>query len=93
LCSKPPTSSFLLTTIVEGDTTTPVDVTTLVYEEIKGMDPNIVPEPNPGTSASAASNYVEYEDVKPAARGVDKSEENYHFTLCSAYGVPLETNH
>jgi hypothetical protein len=68
-------------------------VTTQVYEEIKGIDPNIVvPEPNPGTSSLAASNYVEYEDVN-AARGVDKSEENYRFTCVQHYGVPLETNH
>ena len=48
--------------------------------------PNIVaPESTPGTPA-APMHHVEYEDVKPAV-GV---AESYHFTLCSAYGMPLE---
>jgi hypothetical protein len=63
---------------------------TLVYEEIKGVEPPppsiAIPEPNPGTSTSATPVYVEYEDVKPAAES-----GSYQFTLCSAYGVPLET--
>jgi hypothetical protein len=66
-------------------------LTTQVYEEIKGIDTiPTISEPNPGTPAF---NYVEYEVVKSASRDVAKSEENYHFTPCSAYGVPLETNH
>ena len=54
--------------------------------------PNIVvPESTPGTPAALMHLHhsVEYEDVKPAV-GVAESGGAYHFTLCSAYGVPLE---
>jgi hypothetical protein len=81
--SEQPTSSLHLAAIPEEDTT-------LVYEEIKGIDPLptsiAVPEP---TSASAASNY---EDVKSAAHDVAESERIHHFTQCSAYGVATHGN-
>jgi hypothetical protein len=68
---------------------------TLVYEEIKGVEPPppsiAIPEPNPGTSTSATPVYVEYEDIKPAVLHDGAESGNYHFTQCSAYGVPLET--
>ena len=63
-----------------------------LYEEIKDVDPSppniVAPENTPGTPA-APMHHVEYEDVKPAV-GVAESGGTYHFTLCSAYGVPLE---
>ena len=48
----------------------------------------MAPESTSGTQA-APMHHVEYEDVKPAV-GVADSGGAYHFTLCSAYGVPLE---
>ena len=61
-----------------------------LYEEIRDVDPSppniVAPESTPGTPA-APMHHVEYEDVKPAV-GVAESGGTYHFTLCSAYGVP-----
>ena len=68
----------------------PADMATQqLYEEIRDVDPQPpdieAPESTPGTPMY----HVEYEDVKPAV-GVAESGGTYHFTLCSAYGVPLE---
>ena len=63
-----------------------------LYEEIRDVDPShpniVAPENTPGTPA-APMHHVEYEDVKPAV-GVAELGGTYHFTLCSAYGVPLD---
>ena len=71
----------------------PADIATQqLYEEIRDVDPSplniVAPGDTPGTRA-APMHHVEYEDVKPAV-GVAESGGTYHFTLCSAYGVPLE---
>ena len=65
----------------------PADIATQqLYEEIRDVDPSPqAPERTP----AAPMHHVEYEDVKPAV-GVAESGGTYHFTLCSAYGVPLE---
>jgi hypothetical protein len=53
----------------------------VLYEDIR--DGTAIHE-----TASSDLNHP-YEYVKPAAGA--ESAENYQFTLCSAYGVPVET--
>ena len=81
-----------LADIPEVDTIMPtIMATQQLYEEINPSPPNIVPpESTPGTPAAPMHHVeYEYEDVKPAV-GVAEFGGAYHFTLCSAYGVPLE---
>ena len=89
----PSTAQIPLAAITEDDATIPAAIATQqLYEEIGDVDPSppniVAPESTPVTPA-APMHHVEYEDVKPAV-GVAESGGTYHFTLCSAYGVPLE---
>ena len=94
---SPTKAQISLTALSEVNTTIPAASATQqqqeqqLYEEIRDVDPSppniVAPESTPGTPA-APMHHVEYEDVKPAV-GVE-SEGTYHFTLCSAYGLPLE---
>ena len=86
---SPPPQTPLASIPEVNTTSSAVSATQQLYEEIRDVDPSppniVAPESTPGTPA-APMQHVEYEDVKPVA----ESGGTYHFTLCSAYGVPLE---
>lgn len=70
--------------IPKADTTLNADVAAqLLYEEIRGAPVPVTPVSTPVTPAD----HVESEDMKPGD-GVAESGGTYHFTMCSAYGVP-----
>jgi hypothetical protein len=94
-CSKPKTSLIRITEAAGEDETLPATAMEVLYEDIR--DESLLPqntaiyETAPEVPAAVTDLNHPYEYVKPAARDNAESAEKYQFTLCSAYGLPVET--